>query len=189
MERDAIIKRLIEREGGFVDHPSDRGGQTKYGITEKAYAAWRDTPGSEGWHAALVADITLEDAIYFYADLYDAAKIDTLPASLREHVFDCVVHHGQGQAIELLQYALGYSGFYVYVDGILGPQTLLACQLAFLPLLQNHIVWARSKFLRRLVRNIPSQQVFLNGWLNRAESFRATYPTPESPFDPQASRF
>lgn len=29
-----VIAALIEREGGFVDHPSDKGGPTMYGITE-----------------------------------------------------------------------------------------------------------------------------------------------------------
>ena len=34
MNIDELIDALIEREGGYVNHPSDRGGATKYGITE-----------------------------------------------------------------------------------------------------------------------------------------------------------
>ena len=30
---DKILNDIIEREGGFVNHPADKGGPTKYGIT------------------------------------------------------------------------------------------------------------------------------------------------------------
>ena len=31
---DVLIDELIEREGGYVNHPADRGGPTRFGITE-----------------------------------------------------------------------------------------------------------------------------------------------------------
>ena len=31
---DRLIEGVLEREGGFVDHPADRGGPTCFGITE-----------------------------------------------------------------------------------------------------------------------------------------------------------
>ena len=34
---DGMIDRLIEREGGYVNHPLDPGGETKYGITKRSY--------------------------------------------------------------------------------------------------------------------------------------------------------
>lgn len=34
MTFDHVIDDIIQREGGYVDHPSDRGGPTMYGITE-----------------------------------------------------------------------------------------------------------------------------------------------------------
>lgn len=38
MDVDKLIDALIEREGGFVSHPKDRGGPTRYGITEASRA-------------------------------------------------------------------------------------------------------------------------------------------------------
>ena len=34
MTPDTLIDDLIDREGGYVDHPADRGGRTCFGITE-----------------------------------------------------------------------------------------------------------------------------------------------------------
>ena len=31
---DQLIDELIAREGGYTNHPADRGGPTRYGITE-----------------------------------------------------------------------------------------------------------------------------------------------------------
>ena len=34
---DGIIDNIIKREGGFVAHPNDPGGPTKFGISQRAY--------------------------------------------------------------------------------------------------------------------------------------------------------
>ena len=34
---DEIIEQVLEHEGGYVDDPTDSGGETKYGISKKAY--------------------------------------------------------------------------------------------------------------------------------------------------------
>ena len=34
MDVDELIDALIDREGGYANHPSDRGGPTNFGITE-----------------------------------------------------------------------------------------------------------------------------------------------------------
>ena len=41
MTTKEIIDGIIKREGGYVDHPADRGGPTKFGITLATLEAWR----------------------------------------------------------------------------------------------------------------------------------------------------
>lgn len=37
---DKMIDDIIRREGEYVDHPNDRGGPTKYGITQKTLSQY-----------------------------------------------------------------------------------------------------------------------------------------------------
>ena len=53
MSIDDLIDSLIDREGGYSNHPADRGGPTNYGITEAVARAqgyrghMRDLPRDE----------------------------------------------------------------------------------------------------------------------------------------------
>ena len=53
--KNDLIAEIIEIEGGYVNHPADRGGPTKYGITEKVARAFgyqgdmRDLPKSKAF--------------------------------------------------------------------------------------------------------------------------------------------
>ena len=62
MDVDALIDELIEREGGYVAHPADRGGPTRYGITEAVARAH----GYSGPKARLPRD----EAAAIYRRLY-----------------------------------------------------------------------------------------------------------------------
>ena len=40
MSVDQMLETLLGKEGGYTDHPSDRGGPTNWGITEKVARAY-----------------------------------------------------------------------------------------------------------------------------------------------------
>ena len=55
MQIDSLIDEVIDREGGYVNHPADKGGPTRWGVTEAvARARPSSTAGSptgSGEHA------------------------------------------------------------------------------------------------------------------------------------------
>ena len=90
------IQRILQREGGYVNNPNDRGGMTNYGISQRAY------PNLD------IANLTPEDAAGIYQrDYYDAIGADMLPESIREIAFDAAVNHGPSYAKQLIQQAGG----------------------------------------------------------------------------------
>lgn len=40
---DDCLSHILKFEGGFVDHPADKGGATNKGITQAVYDAYRQT--------------------------------------------------------------------------------------------------------------------------------------------------
>ena len=85
--RDEIIRRTIAREGGYVNDPLDRGGETNYGITVAAARA-------NGYNG-LMARMSLPDAIEIYRRAYwDAVRGDDLlveSAAVAEEVYALVL--------------------------------------------------------------------------------------------------
>ena len=102
MDVDELIEELIEREGGYVNHPADRGGPTRYGITEAVARAHG--------YAGAMAELPREDAAAVYRRLYwlrprfdqVAERCPRLAAEL----FDTGANMGPAVASTFLQRAL-----------------------------------------------------------------------------------
>lgn len=165
----ALIDRLIKREGGYVNHPADRGGPTKYGITRKTLAAYRK--------CAVTADdvkaLTKAEAAEIYrVEYYFGPKIDGLPESVQEQVFDIAVNSGPVRGVRLMQKALIALGSDIVEDGKIGPKTIKAAQSFPCLYINNVLVYLRIDFYNNLCKEEASQKVFLRGWLARARKFR-----------------
>lgn len=57
MDATTLIEDVIDREGGYVDHPADRGGATRYGITQAVARAEGYTGAMRDLPRALAARI------------------------------------------------------------------------------------------------------------------------------------
>lgn len=166
---DDLITEILEREGWdtFTDHPADRGGPTKWGITQKSYARYLGLPESR----VDVKKIDEQEARDFYMELYIIGPRfhNIINVNLRELVIDCGVNHGTTRASRWLQAAAE-----VQIDGVIGPVTLEAVNMIPPMELWLHVLATRIQFYGQLVTNKPSQAVFAHGWNNRAAGFLTT---------------
>lgn len=157
----AALDHVLQFEGGYVDDPDDRGGRTKFGISEEAHPeAWKDGPPTE------------EQAMAIYrSDYWDHQRIQAGKIAddrIARYLFDGAVNHGPETAARLLQKAISRCGPDIAVDGWVGPETRQALRSVDAMTALDRFVLARVDFYRRLVDSDGSQEKFLFGWLNRA---------------------
>ena len=179
MSLDRALELVLAHEGGFVDHPDDRGGATRYGITEGTlYRARQDL----GDLPSDVRDLSRDEARRIYADLYWTPSLaHALPWPASYVHMDAAVQHGVGRAVRFLQAALG-----VTVDGRVGPETRGATQAVrdWRPVTADMLT-RRSLYYIRILAD-RSQASFARGWANRLEEVAdlARDEHPEEEDDP-----
>ena len=165
MSHRRIIDAILEREGDtFTNHPKDRGGPTKYGITQATLSAWRGVSVT----TKDVKALTEKEARTIYASLYiTLPRFDEIgDFRLRELVIDCGVHVGTARATKWLQEAAQ-----VKADGHIGPITLRAVNSGNASVLYKTVLAFRIRHYGRIVTNDPSQSSFAAGWANRTAEF------------------
>lgn len=165
-----IVDDLIRREGStLTDRVTDRGGRTKYGITQ---AAWDDFVGAHPDQAPvrLVDALTEPMARAFYQLVHVGPLARLADAALVALVADCSVNHGPTRAVRWLQSAVGAAP-----DGRLGPQTATLANKT--PTAYAAVLRTRLKFYARIAvdqRSKPGgdpDAEYLEGWINRASEF------------------
>lgn len=141
----------LRHDGGYVWHPNDPGGETKYGISQRAYPKEN------------IKNLTQARAIFLYhRDYWRAAHCNEWPAGVGLAVLDTAVQHGYRTAIKLLQEVAG-----VKADGLVGRNTRAAVHGADPEWLVARLALRRARFYARILRNKPPQAVFIEGWHNR----------------------
>lgn len=83
IDSGTAIQNVLKREGGYVNDPADKGGETKFGISKQSY------PNLD------IKNLTESQAAAIYKrDYWDKINADQLPANIREMAFDAAVNHG-----------------------------------------------------------------------------------------------
>ncbi len=154
VEFDDIIEKVLEHEGGYVDDPTDAGGETKYGISKRAY------PDED------IKELTVERAKELYKrDYWDRFRTGSLPDRLRHIYVDMCINMGGGRAIKILQEACNSKNANkIDVDGGIGPATIKAASSVEPFRLRAY----RVMFYAELVMKKPDQERFWVGWFRRS---------------------
>jgi lysozyme family protein len=175
MDVDTLIDALIEREGGYVDHPSDKGGPSCFGITQAVARAHG--------YAGPMRQLPRDEAAVIYRRLYwlrpRLDEIATRSGRLAGELFDTGLNMGPAVAVTFLQRALaalsrgGKDYPDLTPDGRVGPATLAALD-AFLQVrgrrsgetvLLRALEALQGERYLRLAERRPANEAFLYGWL------------------------
>ena len=175
MDVEELIDELIEREGDYANHPADRGGPTRFGITEAVARA-------HGYRGSIAA-LPREEAEAGRAGgrslrpRFDAVA-ERAPAVAAE-LFDTGANMGPAVAATFLQRALtalnrnGKDYPDLVPDGRVGQATLTALD-AFLAVrggdrgetvLLRALEALQGERYLRLAEKRPANEAFLYGWL------------------------
>ena len=174
-DADRLIEELIEREGGFVNHPSDRGGATRFGITEAVARA-------HGYSGAMSL-LPRDEAVAIYRRLYwlrpRLDEVAKRAPQVAAELFDTGANMGPAVAVTFLQRALtalnrnGKDYPDLVPDGRAGPRTLAALD-GFLEargkrggqrVLLRALEALQGERYLRLAERRPANEAFLYGWL------------------------
>jgi lysozyme family protein len=195
--RKAVL-HVLGIEGGHVNDPVDRGGETKFGISLrflKAEGAF-DEDGDDladfdldfdgDIDGADIRALTVGDAIFLYHRCFWLRlQAETFSLPIGEMLFDQAVNGGLVAARKLLQRAINSCILLMpasktriallKVDGAIGNATRHAMleviqwpSIGVAALVTAYRDAARERY-RAIARQLPSQRKYLNGWLARAD--------------------
>jgi len=167
------LNHVLRFEGGYVDHPQDPGGATKFGVTRKSLANWR---GVKPWwrlpRSAVKQLGRVEVSKIYFEHYWLQSGADKMPGAIGFAVFDFAVNSGPLRAVKQLQRLLG-----VRPDGTIGPVTEMAlrnfCREHGEEKLVRVYISSRHDFLKSL----RTFKVFGKGWTNRIENVFAVAKT------------
>jgi lysozyme family protein len=166
----ALIAGVIAVEAGYVNHPSDPGGETNMGITKKVAVKH----GYTGPMRTLPRSVA--EGIYYKDYLVKPGLAPLIPidAAVTEELFDTTVNMGPARPSRWFQGSINLlCGDQLNMDGRIGPQTVSAFQACQAKVGASVMCRATLDTLdaaqrveyARLVKVNPRNSVFYKGWI------------------------
>lgn len=174
------VDAVLKHEGGYVNHKSDPGGATNYGISLRWLQGQGDLDGIENFDFDGDGDVDSDDIskmskadardIYFRYWWTKYGYHQLIDTDIATKILDMSVNMGGRQAHKLIQRAVRAAGKALSDDGILGPKSFKAINACDQKILLGAVRIECKHFYLGLIRNKPSFSVFKEGWLIRAFS-------------------
>ena len=146
---------VLKSEGGWVNHPSDPGGETNLGVTKRVWEEYVGHPVDS------LKKLTKEDVAPLYEQKYwRPCYGEVLPRGLDFVIFSMAVNSGPGRSVKLLQSAIG-----CVPDGVIGPATrgLISSSNG------ADIIKKFSDARREYYKTLKVFPIFGKGWLARVD--------------------
>lgn len=176
-------KLTISHEGGYVNHPQDRGGESFGGVSRRYYPTWNGWliidryKYAPGFPDNLKNNEALQEQLFsFYKkNFWDINKLDQLAnQEIANEVFDTGVNMGYKISAEFLQTAYnllsknGSDYNKIVVDGLIGSKTITAINAHKYParIVKVLNILQGSRYVQ-ICEKDPSQEVFFAGWIER----------------------
>jgi lysozyme family protein len=174
MDIDKLIDEVIAREGGYVNHPNDRGGPTNWGVTQQVARAFG--------YAGDMKALPRATAVAIYRERYwTGPKFDQLaavfPQSAHE-MFDTGINMGPATVAKFVQRVLnvcnrGASDYPdIGADGVIGKMTIAAAAglkvkrgIEAGEVLRKAIDGLQAARYVEIAEDNPTQESFAYGWL------------------------
>lgn len=150
------IDIILKHEGGYVNDPKDPGGETKYGISKRAF------PSLD------IKNLTIDKAKEIYKiNYWEPVKGELINHQiLATNIFDFAVNAGVVVSVKTIQKLVNVS-----IDGKLGLVSTVAINQRNGDELNFSFTKERFEFYKRLCEKKPDLLKFLNGWKIRCKSF------------------
>lgn len=181
----ADFKKAFEKtltvEGGYVNHPSDKGGETYCGIARNFFPNWSgwlliDAYKNDGGFPKNIDKNKLLPHIetFYKTQFWDVMKLDDIKdQDIAEEIYDTGVNTGTRTAVKMAQEACnllnrqGKDYPDIEVDGIIGKNTINTINNHPFPTtLFNLLNYLQAEKYVEICRKNPTQEVFMRGWLN-----------------------
>jgi lysozyme family protein len=143
---NVAFDRTLGHEGGYVNNPRDPGGETNWGISKRSY------PNVD------IKNLTREGAKAIYYEDFWVPCGQQLDDAVQYQVFDAAVNHGIGNAIRMLQRAVGVAD-----DGHWGPHSQSRYENTSTTDVLMRFLAERLEFMVKLIRF----DTFGRGWSRR----------------------
>jgi lysozyme family protein len=174
MDVEALIDAVIGREGGYSNHPADRGGATRWGITEAVARA-------HGFRGDM-RTLPRADAVSIYRRIYwirpGFDRVGDVAPDIAAELFDTGVNMGPAVAVSFLHRALnalnrGATDYADIAPGVRIDNATIAALTTYLAKRSPHGEGVLLKAIEALqgeryldlAERRPANEAFLYGWL------------------------